>query len=80
MTAYRMPIKRKMFYHEYLIDFNGAKACIRAGYYFKNARHQASRLLTKANTQAKIKELMEARSIKVDLTADMILTELKNII
>lgn len=55
--------KELRFIEEYLIDFNGTQAAIRAGYSKKTARQIASRLLSKANVQADIaagqKELRE---------------------
>ena len=47
--------KQKRFVDEYLIDFNGTQAAIRAGYSTKTAKEQASRLLTKVNVKEFIK-------------------------
>ena len=41
--------KQRRFCEEYVVDWNGAQAAIRAGYSDKTAREQASRLLTNVN-------------------------------
>ena len=41
----KISVKRKRFIEEYLIDFNGAQAAIRAGYSKKTAHEQAAQLL-----------------------------------
>jgi len=48
--------QQKHFCIEYLKDWNGAQAAIRAGYSKKAAKEQSSRLLTNANIQEEIKE------------------------
>ena len=50
------------FVEEYLTDFNGTKAAIRAGYSPKGARFQASRLLANVDVQAELAQ--RARAIK----------------
>lgn len=44
--------KQKAFCHEYIIDFNGSAAAIRAGYSADSSRSIASELLTKPDIQA----------------------------
>jgi phage terminase small subunit len=66
----------ELFVREYLVDFNGARAAIAAGYAEKSARVTASRLLTKANIQALIEKLQAERTKKLDITAERILSEL----
>lgn len=48
--------KQLKFCLEYLKDFNGTQAAIRAGYSKKTANEQASRLLANVNIQNQIKE------------------------
>jgi phage terminase small subunit len=50
--------KHKRFVEEYLLDFNGKWAAIRAGYSPKTAQVQSSRLLS----YAKVKEYLDLRS------------------
>lgn len=49
--------KRIRFCEEYVKDYNGAKAAVRAGYKEKNARITASQLLTIPNVKEYIEEL-----------------------
>jgi len=51
--------KQLMFCSEYVIDFNGTQAAIRAGYSKKTARQIADQLLTKLDIQAKIQSLTQ---------------------
>ncbi len=64
------------FCEEYIIDFNGTKAAIRAGYSEKTAASQASQLLTKLNIQNKIAKLIEKRSKRTEITQDKVLSEI----
>lgn len=68
--------KQRAFCEEYLVDLNGTKAAVRAGYSERNARHQASRLLNTPEIQATIKRLMDERSERVGISADNVLEEL----
>lgn len=68
--------KQNRFCEEYVVDFNGTQSVIRAGYSKKTAKEQASRLLTFANIQAKIKELTEAQSKRTEIRADQVMKEL----
>ena len=58
--------KRRLFIAEYLKDFNGAQAAIRAGYSKKTARTIASALLTKIDISAEIKARIDERAMKAD--------------
>jgi phage terminase small subunit len=71
--------KQKQFCREYIIDLNGTQAAIRAGYKEIGAKVQASRLLTNANVQRQINELMEKRADRTDIKADGVLKELGRI-
>lgn len=46
--------KRQRFVEEYLVDFNGTQAAIRAGYAPKAAKVQAAQLLTIPNVRAAV--------------------------
>lgn len=57
--------KQRAFVLQYLIDYNGAQAAIRAGYSSVSSRSTASALLTNPNIQALIKEKeMSADEVK----------------
>lgn len=66
-------IKQQRFVEEYLIDFNGLQAAIRAGYSEKAAKEIASRLLTYANIQKAIQEKTRKTLAKVELTREHII-------
>ena len=73
--------KQKQFCEEYVIDFNGTQAAIRAGYSAKTANEQAVRLLANVSIQEYIQKLKEKRNKRVGITQDEILKdiiELKN--
>src|SRR5215469_2878312 len=71
--------KQSRFVQEYLIDINGKQAAIRAGYSSKTAEVQASRLLSNAKVDAAVREAMQARSKRTEITADRIVVELARI-
>ena len=56
--------KERSFIIEYLKDFNGARAAIKAGYSRKAAKEIASRLLTKANIKESIEKALAKRQEK----------------
>jgi len=66
----------EIFVREYLVDLNGTRAAIAAGYSEKGARVEACRLLTKPNIQEMIEKLAAERAKKLGLSADRILEEL----
>lgn len=48
--------RRQRFVDEYVVDFNGTQAAIRAGYAPKAANEQAARLLANASVKAAVEE------------------------
>lgn len=52
--------KQQQFCLEYLKDFNGTQAAIRAGYSKKTANEQAARMLANVNIQNHIREINNA--------------------
>ena len=71
-----LPPKKLRFCEEYVVDYNGKMAAIRAGYAARGAHVQACRMLTEPNVKVKIDELRKARSIRTQITADRVLEEL----
>lgn len=61
------------FCREYVIDLNGRRAAIAAGYAKKSAHVTASKMLRNAKVQAKIAELQKATADKLDLSAEKVL-------
>lgn len=73
--------KQKMFCNEYIVDFNGTQAAIRAGYSKKTANEQAAQLLAKLSIQTYLKELIEKRNERTKITQDEVvrdIVEVKN--
>lgn len=70
--------KQTQFCNEYIIDFNGAQAAIRAGCSEKTAKEQASRLLTNANVSGFIQGLANKRIERTQITADYVLQSIRD--
>lgn len=68
--------KELRFVDEYIIDWNGSGAAVRAGYSPKTARQTASKLLTKANVQAAVQARMDALSLKSEITVEEVRRDL----
>ena len=71
--------KQKAFCQEYIIDFNGTQAAIRAGYSKKTAAEIACEHLMKPHIQKEVEALTAQRTKAVELSADRVLQELMNI-
>lgn len=71
--------KQKRFCEEYLKDFNGAQAAIRAGYSKESAKEQASRLLTNANVATYLTLLKDQNSKNHSDLKNLIVEEYKKI-
>jgi phage terminase small subunit len=71
--------KQKRFCQEYIIDFNGTQAAIRAGYSKKTAKELASQLLTKLNIQTEIQGLANIITDKALVTTEEIVREYKKL-
>ena len=65
--------KQKQFCKEYLVDLNATQAAIRARYAEKTAYSQGQRLLKKVEAQEYIRELMQKREQRTEITADKVL-------
>jgi phage terminase small subunit len=68
--------KQQAFVGEYLIDFNGTAAAIRAGYSARTAQQQASRLLLNVVVQAAIREGRARVAQRAEVKAADVLAEL----
>ncbi len=69
--------KQQRFVEEYLIDLNATQAAIRAGYSKKNADKIGSQLLGKTRVAASIREAQEKRTRRTEITADYVLTTIR---
>jgi phage terminase small subunit len=74
--ARKSTIRQQMFAREYVIDLNGTRAAIAAGYSERTANEQASRLLAKDSTRKLIDKLLSARASRLDIKADRVAEEL----
>lgn len=68
--------KQKQFCNEYLIDFNGTQAAIRAGYSKKTAKSIANENLTKPDIQQYLRELIENRNERIKITQDEVIRDI----
>lgn len=68
--------KRIRFCEEYVRDYNGAKAAVRAGYKERNARITASQLLTIPNVKEYIEELQQDLLKQCKVEAHVVLNKL----
>lgn len=66
----------KLFAHEYVIDLNGSRAAIAAGYSERRAKVTGSELVTKRNVAALIDKLLSARASKLEIKAERVLEEI----
>lgn len=71
--------KQKRFALEWMKDFNGTQAAIRAGYSKKTANEQAVRLLANISVQKFIQELKDKAADKEEALREEILSELKKL-
>lgn len=68
--------KQKQFCNEFIIDFNGTQAAIRAGYSPKTANEQAAQLLAKLSIQEYLKKLIEKRNERTKITQDEVVANI----
>ncbi|MBB6670265.1 terminase small subunit [Cohnella nanjingensis] len=74
-----LPVKQQKFADEFLIDLNATQAAIRAGYSFKTATEQGSRLLANVKVRAYIDERMAVISTRTGINQERIMRELARI-
>lgn len=67
------------FAREYVVDYNGTQAAIRAGYSPKSAKTQASRLLTFDNVLARVRELQAETAKRQAISEDKVILALWNV-
>lgn len=68
--------RHERFCQEYVVDYNGTKAAIRAGYKEKSARSQASDLLTNPNILSRVRELQHEQVERLAVTQDYVVLQL----
>lgn len=75
-----MTPKQEAFVREYLVDLNATQAAIRAGYSAKTAEQQGYQLLQNPSVSDAVKIAMDARSERIELTADFVLDGIRALI
>lgn len=68
--------KQDLFCQEYIVDYNGTKAAIRAGYEERSARSTASKLLAKSNIRSRVRELQAEQVERLAATQDFVVQQL----
>ena len=71
--------RQLQFCREYIVDLNGTKAAIRAGYSERTAAAIAHENLRKPEIRAEIERLAANRATRLEITADRVLEELARI-
>lgn len=66
----------EIFCQEYVVDFNGTQAAIRAGYSKKTANRIANQNLSKLDIQNRIKELTQKKVERIEYTQDDVMRDL----
>ena len=74
--AAKLTPKQQRFIDEYLVDLNGTKAAIRAGYSEKTARQMASENLSKPYIQEAVATAQQVRAGRVGVDQDWVLKNL----
>lgn len=72
--------KQMKFCAEYVLDYNGTKAAIRAGYKESNAASQASKLLRNSEVLAYIKENQKSLVDSSCLTEEKVINHLQDVL
>ena len=72
--------RHERFCREYIIDYNGTQAAIRAGYSQKSAASQANRLLRDADVLSRVRELQKEQTERLCLSADWVVQRLMQVV
>jgi len=75
-----MTDKQRRFCEEYLVDCNGTQAAIRAGYAKDSANREGTRLLSNADVQKYLQELMAAQKKATIASAEEVLEYLTSVV
>lgn len=76
MDGEKLTAKQERFCLEYLVDRNGTRAAIRAGYGEKGAAVSACRMLKNDKVLARVRELQAEEAERLSLSADAVLMEI----
>ena len=75
----KLTAKQIRFVDEYLVDFNGTQAAIRAGYSEKTAAATAARLLRNVNIQNEISRRQKDLQKRTEVTQERVVMELARV-
>ena len=76
-SAKKQDNQYKLFAQEYIKDLNATRAAKAAGYSEKTAYSQGGRLLNHVEVQKYIKEFMEKRAERTEITADNVVKDIQ---
>ena len=79
ITENRLTPKQENFVNQYIIHFNGTLAVKEAGYKHRNADKIASQLLGKTRVSQAIRDKIEARAKRTQITQDKVVNELAKV-
>lgn len=79
MKGDKLAPKQRLFVAEYIVDWNGTRAAIAAGYSAKTAQEQSSRMLSNVMIQEAISEQLKNREARTLVTADYVINSLRNV-
>lgn len=71
--------KKERFCQEYIIDYIGKEAAIRAGYSETSAKQQAYRLLQQQDIRERIRELQEEQVKRLGVSQDFVVAQLMDV-
>lgn len=77
--ADKLTAKQQAFINEYIVDFNGTQAAVRAGYSEKTARTTAAEYLAKPNIRAAVDRLLDDRLKLASIRAESVLMHLDEV-
>lgn len=72
----KLQARQELFAREYVIDLNGSRAALAAGYSEKTAGVQACNLLKNHKVKRLVEQLLAKRHSKLDVTGERIIEEL----
>lgn len=72
--------RHELFCREYIIDYIGTQAAIRAGYSKKTAHVQASELLKNPKVLARIRDLQKEQTERLAITSDWVVQQLVDVV
>lgn len=72
--------KHELFCREYIVDYNGTQAAIRAGYSKKTAHVQASTLLKNPKVLTRVRELQKEQTERLVISQDWVIQQLVDVV